>query len=425
MSLNKCQYINCTIRPTFNFINEKKALFCAKHKQEGMVDVKSKRCLEKNCCTQPVYNFKDENKPLYCYKHKKEGMIDVKNKKCKEDNCNKQPVFNYEDKIKGEYCYIHKKEGMINIKTKNCIEDNCNTRPSFNYKDEIVALYCSKHKKEDMIDIVNNNKCIIKNCNIYASFNFKGKDKAYYCKTHKKDGMINVNHNTCIYDSCEKRPSFNYLNESEPIYCSIHKLDDMINVAHKKCKTDLCYTIPSNKIYDGYCLRCFVYLFPDMPNSRNYKTKECSVVEFIKKEFENKTIITDKKIQDGCSRRRPDILIDLGYQVIIIEIDENQHIDYECSCENKRIMELSQDIGHRPLIFIRFNPDEYLDKDNNKITSCWGIDGRGICSIKKSKTKEWNERLDRLKEQIQYWIDNKTDKTVEIIQLYYNQNISK
>ena len=31
----------------------------------------------------------------------------------------------------------------------------------------------------------------------------------------------------------------------------------------------------------------------------------------------------------------------------------------DCSCENKRIMEISQDLGHRPIVFIRFNPDEY------------------------------------------------------------------
>ena len=51
----------------------------------------------------------------------------------------------------------------------------------------------------------------------------------------------------------------------------------------------------------------------------------------------------------------------------IVEIDENQHIEYDCSCENKRIMELSQDVGHRPIIFIRFNPDDYLNYEN-KIT---------------------------------------------------------
>ena len=31
--------------------------------------------------------------------------------------------------------------------------------------------------------------------------------------------------------------------------------------------------------------------------------------------------------------------------------------------------------------------DNYLDKDNNNVTSCWGIDKRGMCSVKKSKTK--------------------------------------
>ena len=55
-------------------------------------------------------------------------------------------------------------------------------------------------------------------------------------------------------------------------------------------------------------------------------------------------------------------------------------------------MELSQDVGHRPIIFIRFNPDDY--KCNNvNITSCWTQDNKGICVIKKSKEKEWYERL--------------------------------
>jgi hypothetical protein len=33
-------------------------------------------------------------------------------------------------------------------------------------------------------------------------------------------------------------------------------------------------------------------------------------------------------------------------------------------------MEISQDLGHRPVIFISFNPDEYIDKNNTKIKSC-------------------------------------------------------
>ena len=139
----------------------------------------------------------------------------------------------------------------------------------------------------------------------------------------------------------------------------------------------------------------------------------------MKTTFPDLSWISDKKITDGCSKRRPDLFLDLGYQIIIIEVDENQHVDYDCSCENKRIMELSQDIGHKPIVFIRFNPDDY-EKNEIVIKSCWGVNKKGICVVKKSK--EWDQRLNTLTEQINYWIhpNNITTKTVEIIQLFYD-----
>jgi len=195
----------------------------------------------------------------------------------------------------------------------------------------------------------------------------------------------------------------------------------MIDVNKKKCKTHMCLTKPGNK-YEGYCLFCFINTFPDKPISRNYKTKETSVVDFIKTAFLELSWITDKKIQNGSSRRRPDILLDLGHQVLIIEIDENQHTNYDCSCENKRLMELSEDVKHKPIIFIRFNPDDYMKK-NKKITSCWKPNVLGILVVDEKKKIEWNKRLFALKDQIKYWINpkNKTDKTVEIIQLYFDE----
>ena len=85
-------------------------------------------------------------------------------------------------------------------------------------------------------------------------------------------------------------------------------------------------------------------------------------------------------------------------------------------------MELSQDLGHRPIIFIRFNPDEY--KENGKtITSCCGVNKKGVSVVKKRKQDEWKQRLNTLENQINYWIDskNKTNKTIEIIQLFYDR----
>ena len=40
-------------------------------------------------------------------------------------------------------------------------------------------------------------------------------------------------------------------------------------------------------------------------------------------------------------------------------------------------------------------------------------------TITKSKQPEWEERINCLKQQIQYWIDNPTEKTVEIVELFY------
>lgn len=57
-------------------------------------------------------------------------------------------------------------------------------------------------------------------------------------------------------------------------------------------------------------------------------------------------------------------MLDLIYQIIIIEIDEKGHKRYDYISENNRIMELSQALGHRPIVVIRFNPDGYLE--NNK-----------------------------------------------------------
>ena len=299
-----------------------------------------------------------------------------------------------------------------------CNYPNCKTRPNFNVEGEKKALYCSKHKKDGMVD-VKHKTCCEKGCKTRPSYNVEGEKKALYCAQHKKDGMVNVKSKTCCEKGCKTQPIYNVEGE-KALYCAQHKKDGMVNVKDKTCNSEWCWTLVSNK-YDGYCLYCFMNLFPDKPVSRNYKTKEFAVVEFVKNEFPDVDWVEDKKVRGGCSKRRPDLLLDLGYQIIIIEVDENQHREYDCSCENKRIMELSRDVGHESIVFIRFNPDKYI-KNGENITSCWGLNKNGICVV--NKKNEWNERLNILKQQINYWLDteNKTNKLVETVHLFYNEN---
>jgi len=414
-----CKEQGCKIRPVFNVEGHTKALYCFSHKKEGMVDVKSKTCLNEGCKIRPNFNVEGETKALYCFAHKKDGMVDVKNKTCLNEGCKIIPNYNKEGETKALYCSAHKKDGMVNVISKTCLSEGCKIIPTYNVEGETKALYCSTHKKEGMVNVINKT-CLNEGCKIRPLFNVEGETKALYCFSHKKEGMVDVKSKACLNENCKIRPNFNVEGETKALYCSTHKKEGMVNVINKTCKSDWCLTIVQEK-YDGYCLFCYMNLFPDKPVFRNYKTKEYSVVEYIKKKFPNLNWIADKIVNGGCSKRRPDLLLDLLYQIVIIEIDENQHTDYDCSCQNKRIMELSQDLGHRPIIFIRFNPDDY-EKDGITITSCWGQDKKGICVVKKSKKDEWTQRLNVLEQHINYWINpkNTTNKTIETIQLFYD-----
>ncbi len=183
------------------------------------------------------------------------------------------------------------------------------------------------------------------------------------------------------------------------------------------CKSTWCETIGNPK-YEGYCLFCFINTYPDKPITRNYKTKEKAVSEKILESFPNFTWVLDKKIEDGCSKRRPDFLLDMGSHIIIVEVDENQHRDYGSNCETKRLMQISVDLQERPIVFIRFNPDDYIKLDGTKIDTCWKVNKLGIMTIKNES--EWNERIKILIEQINYWINNPSEKTIEIVQLFYS-----
>jgi len=127
--------------------------------------------------------------------------------------------------------------------------------------------------------------------------------------------------------------------------------------------------------------------------------------------FPNTQLIFDKKIDNGCSLKRPDVRIECFTHTIIIECDEYSHKNY--TCESKRIMELFKDLGNRPLVVLRFNPDNYNGK------TCFNITKK-IGSLQLQK-KEWEIRTQKLKERINFYKNNVPKK--ELIQeyLFYNK----
>jgi hypothetical protein len=405
-----CKKEGCDKNASYSVLGDG-AKFCKKHKSNEMVDVVSKRCIECDL-RQPCYNF-DGEKPKYCKKCKKDGMIDVKNKKCIKCK-KKQCTYNFVGLI-ADYCIDCKSDGMVDTKNKKCIECK-KAQPSFNFDGE-SPMYCGTCKKDGMINLTETRICV-KCKKTQATIGYPGESRTH-CVGCKEDDMIDVAHNKCI--KCKLiQPSFGF-QDSDKTHCYKCKEYGMINLVNKRCKSEFCDTIVSNIFYEGYCAYCYANLFPDSPIIKNFKTKERKVVDFIRNIFPNYDWKFDIIVKDGCSKRRPDIYLDFGNFIIIIEVDENQHIKYDCTCENRRVMEISQDVNHRPVVFIRFNPDKYYDKNNKKIPSCFSVIKK-TGALKITDKKIWNERLNNLKNTTEYWIKHGTEKTLEVIQMYYDEN---
>ncbi len=197
-------------------------------------------------------------------------------------------------------------------------------------------------------------------------------------------------------------------------------------ICNPKCACIDCKSILVDKRSNNYpfCQACFCNRYPDHEKSTLYKIKERYLRDELRVRFPDKNInmIFDKAIDGGCSKKRPDVLIDLLLYSIIIECDENQHKNYEC--ENKRMMQLFEDLGERPLIMIRFNPDSYTE-NNKKVKGCFNaltkiedIHKRRFYDLNK---EEWKRRIDILEEVIRGKIsEDIPKKEVEEIRLFYD-----
>ena len=357
------------------------------------------------CEKQAIYGF---TKIETCKKHSEEGMVDLVHKKCLFDSCNKRPVFGFISDKSASYCKAHAEKGMIDLVSKKCLFESCNKHPNFGLPSDKSASYCKTHAEEGMVNI-KSKKCLFDSCNKQPNFGLLSDKSASYCKAHAEEGMINIKSKKCLFESCDKQPTFGLPSDKSASYCKAHALKGMVDIRSTKCK--LCNLTQSH--IQNYCFPCFYSLNPEHIKTKRHKTRENTFMYQLKEIYPD--IILDKAVVGGCSQKRPDGLIDLLTHSIIIEIDENQHRGY--SCENKRSMELFQDLGSRPIIFIRLNPDGYTLNGKKK---------KGCFTLSKTNgelvhnKKEISERFNVLLETIDE-CKPVPDKTVTIVELYFDE----
>lgn len=120
----------------------------------------------------------------------------------------------------------------------------------------------------------------------------------------------------------------------------------------------------------------------------------------------------DKSIR-GSIRRRPDILITTPNLRLVIEFDEEQHNSYSIESErlrDKDIVDVFQ--LQLPIVFIRFNPDEYVDSDGVSHPSCFDdfVRTAGTYSINRT---EWNTRFEMLLTTLRHYLFDTDPDTLD------------
>ena len=101
--------------------------------------------------------------------------------------------------------------------------------------------------------------------------------------------------------------------------------------------------------------------------------------------------------------------------------DENQYSYYKDTCrELSRIPQIQQELN-RNLIVIRFNPDGNIDENKKKIPSCFAIDTKiGMNIIKPNQLKNWNNRLETLKDCLNDAINNEPNQRITEKKLFFD-----
>lgn len=119
------------------------------------------------------------------------------------------------------------------------------------------------------------------------------------------------------------------------------------------CKNEQCNSVIF-KYNSKYCLKCMS--FSEEINSK----REYFIAKKIVDKFCDIDWTFNKQINRSSTNYRPDLIAYRDNKIILIEIDERQHLYYKD--ERRRIKRIHQDMNNKPLIVVRVNIDKYIRK---------------------------------------------------------------
>lgn len=155
-----CMDKKCKQRASFAPPGEKKPQYCGDHQKPGNVNVRAKMC---QVCNETQAAYGSPGKPAtHCTDCKLAGMINGKSRHCLE--CAKEDVatiasYGYEGKHP-ECCLKHKLDGMFDRKNIRCTFVDPNTKKCIHMATYGLEgnnpTHCARHRSDHMVKLLGN-----------------------------------------------------------------------------------------------------------------------------------------------------------------------------------------------------------------------------------------------------------------------------
>jgi len=173
------------------------------------------------------------------------------------------------------------------------------------------------------------------------------------CTDHKQLGMIRNPRVRCTDPGCREWSTHR---PTGAVRCEVHALSTDTNLIERECASCRLTMILGAS---GHCECCE----PGTARKRRRQAKQDEVKHFLASRMPTQppdsVDRTPTELRACGDRERPDFLWDRGHLMVVLEVDEDQHSNRACECEQTRMINVSQAIGAPLTMWIRFNPDKY------------------------------------------------------------------
>ena len=150
-----------------------------------MVDIRTRRCSHDLCTKRPSFNVEGSKRAAYCKRHAEDGMVQVSAKKCMSVSCTIRPSFNFVGNKTASCCKQHALDGMVNVFAKRCSHAYCLKEPRWGVLADSEPTACIHHKGDILGGPVINFRrlCKVAGCNGLARWGIEDKQPTH-CRHH-------------------------------------------------------------------------------------------------------------------------------------------------------------------------------------------------------------------------------------------------